>query len=223
MNDALFQLAVVFLPGLIWLTIADTLIAGTKERSSASMALRAFGFGLVAYSIWFLVYGIFTQLRSGAWPNLFDKVRTAPGLQELRLLRPLDIFSASILSMGLAIIWSVAANRKWFLRAMQRCRVTQKYGDESVWEYTLNLGIPAVEYANIRDFDNHILYSGYIRAFSEGTGTRELLLDDAIVYDLDTAQKLFETPLLYLARKPDSLHVEYPDRSGEKDTKKQEK
>jgi hypothetical protein len=210
MNETLFQIAVVFLPGLLWLATSDALMSGVRERSPTSTAVRAFGFGVVSYFVWFLIYFIWFRVWWGSWPTFLDKVTSAPGLQDLRILRPKDIFFSSILSVALSIAWAAAANRKLFLYAMQKIGVTRKFGSESVWEFTLNLREPAVEYAHIRDFTNKILYAGYIRAFSEGEGVRELLLQDVIVYDLDTAQKLFETGMLYLSLKPDSLHIEYP-------------
>jgi len=211
MNETLFQTAVVFIPGLIWVAIVDTLtVGGGEQRPAYTTALRAFGFGVISYFLYFTGYFVLVRIASGSWPTLLDQVKTAPGLQDLRLLRPRDILGSSLVALLLAIAWSFAANRKWFLRAMQRLGVTHKFGDESVWDFTLNLRTPAVEYAHVRDFEHGIIYAGYIRAFSEGHGNRELLLEGAIVYDLDTAQEIFKVPLLYLSRKPESMHVEYP-------------
>jgi hypothetical protein len=133
-----------------------------------------------------------------------------PGARYVNALRPKDVIRTTLLAPFLATAWSFAANRKYFLRLMQYIGVTRKFGDESVWDFTMNMRTPAVEYVNLRDFENRIIYSGYVMAFSEGKGSREILLDNAIVYDLETAKELSRAPLLYLSLKPDCVHVEYP-------------
>jgi hypothetical protein len=66
------------------------------------------------------------------------------------------------------------------------------------------------EYVNFRDFDNRIIYSGWVKRASVTMKLRELVLRDVEIYDFD-GNKLLDTPLLYLARKPENSHIEFPD------------
>ncbi len=200
----------MFVPGLIWVGIVDALTTTTGKRTNMVMILRAFAFGLMSYFVWFTIYFLYFRLRWGCWPSIFVPLTRAPGLDEFRSLRPKDILFASGLALFLSIGWSHAVNRKWFLRLMQTVGVTRKFGDEGVWEYTLNMGTPAVEYVNVRDFDHDVVYSGWVKAFSEGGTARELLLEHVRLYQLSTGEFIFEMPLVYLARKPHELHIEYP-------------
>ena len=220
MDAFVFQIAVVFIPGLAWFAIVDRLTTGGGKRLPLATALRAFAFGLISYFIWFFFRSLVVRALWGAWPPLPDGIKGAPGVAYLGALRGKDIVCTTALSPLLAIAWSFAANRKYFLRAMQSMRVTRKFGDESVWEYTLNMGSAAVEYVNVRDLENKFVYSGYVKAFSEGGNQRELLLDRAIVYDLETGAEFLRVPLLYLSRKLEALHIEYP-YEGRKEANKQ--
>ena len=210
MNDLVFQLAVVFAPGLIWSTIVDRLCTTRGERSNFSTIIRSFGFGIASYFVYFAAYYVVLRLWYGAWPSLLDGVKTAPSVGELRALRPQDILLASLLSTVLAVLWAAASNRKLFMRLMQWLRVTRKFGDEGVWEFTFNMGTASVEYVNIRDFENRVAYAGYVKAFSEGGEFREILLDQVRVSDLDSGTHLFEMPVIYLSRRRDSVHIEFP-------------
>jgi hypothetical protein len=222
MNEFIFQVAVVFVPGLIWLAIVDRLTTGLGKRSPLETALRGFAFGITAYFISFVLFALYVRGVWGAWPSL-PKGMTGPlGARYLDALGPKDVIRAALLAPFLAISWSFAANRKYFLRFMQRVRITRKFGDESVWDFTMNMGTPAVEYVNIRDFDKRIVYAGFVMAFSEGKGNREILLDEAIVYDLASARELLRVPLLYLSLKPDALHVEYPFTKPTPEPKREE-
>ncbi len=210
MTKFVFQLAVVFLPGLIWSTIVDRLCTRTRARSESSRVLRAFGFGVASYFVYFIVYYAGFRLWFGVWPAVLAGITSAPGVGDLRVLRPQDILFTSLLAAVLAVLWAAGSNRKVFMRLMQWLRVTRKYGDEGVWEFTFNRGTPSVEYVNVRDFENRVVYAGFVQAFSEGGQYREILLEHVRVSELDSGRHLFEMPVVYLSRKPDSLHIEFP-------------
>jgi hypothetical protein len=210
MTEFVFQLAVVFVPGLIWSSIVDRLCTKARARSEFSAVIRAFGFGVATYFVYFLGYYAIIRFWSGAWPTRLDGITAPPGAGELRILRPEDILFATVLATVLAVLWAAASNRKVFMRLMQRLGVTRRFGDEGVWEFTFNMGTASVEYVNVRDFENGVVYAGFVKAFSEGGEFREILLDRVRVSDMDSGTHLFEMPVIYLSRKPDSLHIEFP-------------
>src|SRR5262249_44816412 len=137
---------------------------------------------------------------AGSWPSILAGQDSASALSDIKALRPRDIVGATVAGTLLAIAWSKAVNSKAFIRTMQHLRITRKFGDEDVFDYTFNMTIPDVEFVNLRDFETRRIYSGYVKAYSQGGKLRELLLENAAVYDLDTGQALYEMPLLYLSR-----------------------
>jgi hypothetical protein len=111
----------------------------------------------------------------------------------------------------LAILWLYGATYKIGTRFLQKIGATKTFGDEDVWDFTFNSSVAAVEYVHFRDFANQIVYAGWVREYSETDKLRELVLRDAEIYDFD-GNKLFETPLVYFARNPENIHIEFPFR-----------
>ena len=120
-----------------------------------------------------------------------------------------EVASAIFVGVVLAIIWLFASNHKWDTRFLQWIGATKTYGDEDVWDFTFNSPVAAVEYIHFRDFANKIVYAGWVKEFSETEKLRELVLRDAQIFDFD-GNKLFDTPLVYLARDPENIHIEFP-------------
>ncbi len=203
--DLLFvQFAIIFLPGLIWAGL-DSRYALKSKPSEFQYILRAFLFGTASYGV---TSGIYALL---GWPFSLSDVSAAAatGLFTPAVFK--EIASATFIGLVLAILWLYGSNYKWDTRFLQWIRATKTYGDEDVWDFTLNSPIAAVEYAHFRDFANQIVYAGWVQEFSETDKLRELVLRDAQIYDFE-GNLLFETPLVYLARNPDNVHVEFPYR-----------
>jgi hypothetical protein len=198
------QLAIVFLPGIIWAGL-DARYASKTKPSETEFFIRAFTFGLASYAAVFLVYAAFGRS--------FDLVDLAGADEATVVTRAVaDELLASLgVSLLLGVTWVYATNRKWLTRLLRWIGATTTYGDEDVWDYTFNLREPRVEYVFVRDFEKKIVYSGWVVTFSETGKLRELVLRDAEVLDFD-GELLFETPLVYLARPPEDIHIEFPFR-----------
>jgi hypothetical protein len=196
------QIAIIFLPGIIWARLDSTY--GLKSKvTDTEFLIRAFMFGMVTYAVTFV---IFTLLhRPFAVVDLDEKDKgllvTAPIAWE--------VIWAICISFVLSVIWLYISNYKILTRFLQIIKATKTYGDEDVWDFTFNSSKAAVEYVHYRDMENEIVYSGWVNTFSETDKLRELVLRDAQVFDFD-GKLLFEIPLLYLARKPDNIHLEFP-------------
>jgi hypothetical protein len=198
----LLQFAIIFLPGLIW-TGLDSQYARKSKPSEFEYVLRVFLFGMTSYAVTFLVYASLGWSFDSA--NLSGAASTGhftPSIVK-------EVLSALGVGSILAILWLYASNYKWVTRFLQYIGATKTYGDEDVWDFTFNSSVAAVEYVHFRDFANQIVYAGWVREFSETDKLRELVLRDAEIYDFD-GNKLFDTPLIYLARDPENLHIEFP-------------
>ncbi len=207
-NETVFQLAVLFLPGVIAAGIVD-LLTVHKVRTAFEITLRAFVFGIGCYIVYFFVL----WASSGTLPPM-AAWNGPPSLAEMQQIHVGDIAGSLVVSVLLGILWSGSVNHSFFLRFMQTLRITKKFGDQDVWDFTLNLKIPNVEYTYVRDFEKKVVYSGWVKAFSDGTTRRELLMENVEVFDLDTAERLFETPLMYASFSNDSFNMEFPYRGS---------
>jgi hypothetical protein len=166
---------------------------------------------MVTYAVTFLIFTAlgrpFAVLKFDAQAN--STLVTGPIAWE--------VIWAIVVSFVLSVIWLYVTNYKILTRLLQFIKATKTYGDEDVWDFTFNSSQAAVEYVHYRDFENKVVYSGWVNTFSETDKLRELVLRDAQVFDFE-GQKLFEVPLLYLARKPDSIHLEFPYTASNKGT-----
>lgn len=196
------QIAIIFLPGLIWASL-DSRYAQKSKPSEFEFTLRAFLFGLTTYGLTFTIYA------ACGWTFELADLSSAAATGKFTPAIFKEVVSAVFVGTFLAVLWLYASNYKWDTRFLQKIGATKRYGDEDVWDFTFNSSIAAVEYVHFRDFENKIVYSGWVQEFSETEKLRELVLRDAEIYDFD-GNKLFDTPLIYLARAPENLHIEFP-------------
>ena len=205
MDIFIFQLVVIFVPGIIWERI-DAKYGRERATLQWDILRRTFVFGLVAYLV---TFGLFwcVSLRYEGWAfQLFDFKKDATFLDQKAFHQ---IAAASIVALVCAVSWLYAANYKLITRILQTIKATKRYGDEDVWEFMFNSGRAEVEYLHLRDFEKKVTYAGWVEAWSESERQRELVLRNVIVYDFD-GNTLFETPRIYLARKMDNVDIEFP-------------
>jgi hypothetical protein len=202
----ILQLALLFLPGLIWAGI-DARYASKSKPSDIEFFLRAFLFGLTSYAATFAIYSLF------GWDvtvvNLVDAA-TQPIVTRAILK---EVLAATAIGFALGVLWIYIASYKVLWNILRWVHATKRYGDEDVWDFTFNSREAVVEYIHFRDFENKFVYAGWVSTFSETEKLRELVLRDVQVYDFDGKQ-LYDIPLLYLARPPENLHIEFPYRDG---------
>ncbi len=202
MNLFLVQVAVIFLPGIIWARL-DAIYAAKVKPSEIEFFLRAFVFGLTVYAV---EYTVFSWRH---WPFVIVDLAAADSKQVVTAQIAREVVWALAISVLMAVIWLYASTYKLLTRFLQMIKATKKYGDEDVWDFMLNSGEAAVEYVHVRDLENGFLYAGWVDTFSESDKLRELVLRQVIVYNLDGI-KLYETPRIYLARAPEKINIEFP-------------
>ncbi len=198
----ILQLAVLLIPGLIWARL-DARYALKKPPSDTEFFLRAFQFGLVCYAVTFLIYSIL------GWPFTSFDLTDAGTKSVLTSNIVYEILFAIGVGILLSILWIYSVTYKWLTLFLQNIGATKKYGDEDVWDYTFNSSSPAVEYINFRDFENKLVYAGWVINYSETEKLRELVLRDVQIFDLD-GHLLFEMPMIYLSRAAGNIHIEFP-------------
>lgn len=203
MDFALAQLALVFLPGIIWANIDAKYGAGLKPQQT-TLLIRSFLFGMTTYSVLFLIYAVcgkaFGYAELGSEVNRVDLI-------ELRD----EIVWSIPLSFALAVIWLWSVRFKIFMKFLHLVGATRRYGDEDVWSFTLNSNRAAVEYGHFRDLENGYIFAGWINTYSENEENRELLLRDVIVYD-EEGSEISRSPFLYISRPRTNIWLEFPFR-----------
>lgn len=205
MDAFILQLALVFLPGIIWARI-DAAYAHKGTPTQFELTLKAFLFGVTSYVFVYLIYDVLD--RDFGLLAIAESTNTTPIDASLWD----EVFSAIIVAFALSVLWLYVSNYKLLTRFLQRISATKTYGDEDVWDFTLNATDAAVEYAHVRDFSKGLTYAGWISTFSESGKLRELVLRDVIVSSLETGEEVYEVPRLYIAREPTDITLEFPYR-----------
>jgi Family of unknown function (DUF6338) len=196
-----FELALIFIPGFVWMKIHSRY--GFKgEKTQFDLILNAFIFGVLSYTVLYLVY------RYKGWPlRLFEL-----DVDNKRLLQP-ELFPEILFAVAISIVGGVLSlyfeNHKLFTRFVQTIGATKTYGDEDVWDFVFNSSSSAVNFVHLRDFEQRVTYAGFVEVFSESGQLREIVLRDVIVYDFEQTE-MYRVPRLYLAREREGIHIEFP-------------
>ncbi|WP_279483958.1 DUF6338 family protein [Aureimonas sp. SK2] len=198
----LLQIAILFLPGMIWAHL-DAKFATKGSPGQVEFIARAFVFGVASYVLTFLVY-----LRKG-WSFSVGDLKEMDSTFILTPEMGWQVIIATIVGFVSSIAWMYGVRFKVLTRILQYLGATRTYGDEDVWEYTLNSNAATSEYVHVRDIANQIVYAGWLLTFSSTGKMREMVLRDVQVFDLD-GNALYDTPRLYIARPQEGMHIEFP-------------
>lgn len=199
------QLAIIFLPGLVWEHV-DRQFGLKRMATQFDILRRTFLFGLISYAA---TYGVYQLLGIS-----FELVEPRKDITFLNATFASEIGIASFVALVLSILWLYATNYKLLTRFMQLIHATSRYGDEDVWDFILNSDSPSVDYINLRDFEKEITYAGWVETFSEAERVRELVLRDVKVFNFQ-GDELFRAPRVYIARPVDDIDIEFPFKSNQ--------
>jgi hypothetical protein len=203
MDFALAQLALVFMPGIIWANIDAKYGAGLKPQQT-TLLIRAFMFGTASYAALYLIYHVIG--KNFGYPDLV-KSPSSVNFFELK-----DEIAWSVpLSFVLAILWLWIVRFRLLKKFFHKIGATRRYGDEDVWSHTFNSDEARVEYVHVRDVENGFVFAGWVNTYSETEEFRELLLSDVIVYD-QAGNEVSKAPALYLSRPKHCIWIEFPFR-----------
>jgi hypothetical protein len=201
-SSLFFEIALLLLPGFVWMKI-HTKYGAKGEITQFDMILNAFLFGIIAYAVLYLIY----------WKFNIPMHIVSLDVDSKKLFQPesfVDIFAATGIAILLAILHLYGENYKLFTRFVQVIKATKTFGDEDVWDFVFNSSsVSSVDYLHFRDFENQVVYAGYLNIFSKSGQLRELVLRDVIVYDFD-GQEMYKAAHMYLARERDKIHIEFP-------------
>jgi hypothetical protein len=202
---AIAQLALIFLPGIIWANL-DRKFGTGPQPQQFTLILRSFLFGVTTYFALFLLYECFG--KEFAYKD-FGNNSTAIDLFNLKD----EVMWSIPISLILSVIWLYSVKFRWIMRFLHKIGATNRYGDEDVWSFTLNSSQAHVEYVHVRDIENGYVFTGWVDTYSENEEFRELLLSDAIVYN-DAGVEISKAPYLYLSRNKQNIWIEFPYQSN---------
>lgn len=201
------EIVFIFIPGILWEKIDKTFSAKIKP-DTFSFIVRSFIFGIISYSITYIIY-----IASGHGSYFIHFDISDKGTNYLLQKNNIICISiATLTSLILSLFWVYIHKNKSFNKITQKIKLTQKYGDEDVWDYTLNrktINNNKIyeKYITVYDYGNDIIYCGYLDSFSETDKERELFIVKAHIYNSE-GKKLYELENLYLGLDKTSVCME---------------
>lgn len=202
MDPFFLQLAVLFIPGMIWERV-DAMFIQNGRPDQFEILRRTFIFGLISY------LATYAAFQLAGFEFLFVELVKDQQIITPSLAR--QILAASLMSVLLSIVYVFAMDRAVVHRFFRLIRVSKRFGETDVWDHMLNQRIPDVEYVHFRDWDKKIVYAGWVDYFSDSGKVREVVLRDVQVFDFEGAP-VYEAPRIYVARAIDKIDMEFPYR-----------
>ena len=194
-SEFTLKLILLLIPGAIASLIFVKLTTHTRWNTFKFLA-HSILFGALSYLVAVLLFTNDTSLHS-FWKNF--PVNTIPYDA---------IWKASIFAILIGLVSSAIDNYKVINHLGRWLRISNKYGDMSA--YALLLNAETVREVYFRDFANNLTYHGIIESFSETERHKELILRMVKVYDIDTAELLYEVDKVYLCRQLGQFSIEVP-------------
>lgn len=112
---------------------------------------------------------------------------------------------ATIISIIIAIILCYINTYGLINKFAQMIKATKKYGDEDVWNYFHNANM--FSWVVVRDHKLKLIYTGYIKVFSDSGLNKELVIEDVEVFSAES-KTLYKTEIMYICRKADEITIE---------------
>jgi hypothetical protein len=205
-SDLTLRVLLLFFPGVICCKLVDNLTVH-KERTTTMFIVHSFILGISCYLLLYVVVSIAVKINELVQRRLdFDVIFFDALINKETDLRWSEILMAAGISIPLALVTSLIAEKKLVHRAAQWMRVTSKFGDLDVWDFMFNTR--QVQWIVIRDLKNDLMYEGWVRSFSIAADLRELLLRDVRVYRNSTGEQLYEVGGLYISMKKEDATIE---------------
>ena len=204
------RLIILLLPGVISALLVEVLTVH-KKWSQFRFGLYSVVLGLIAYAVLQTLAAAFNgalhefnitcfnPVNLTFWDSLFDDTKP---------VKSGEVLIAVVLSIPIGYFASFTITKKWINRLGYKLKVTEKYGDESLYYYSLNS--PDVSWVRVRLDNKGLIYEGWRQSFSEDEHGRELVLRDVKVYRLVDSAFLYNLPVAYLSASYQDLVIEFP-------------
>lgn len=210
LGDLAFRLILILFPGVIATILYKKLVL-KKKWESIDYGLNTLIFGILSYLILQIIYNVGDDSDLLIWSRLQDN----------NALPHEEIIYASLLSILVGIGSSVVINHKWINRIATYFKITEKYGEDSLF-YNFLVGHDVSE-VHVKDPDLNIIYVGYLKFYSEDEFNREIVMIDVDLYEYESAKLINSLDKVYISRNRSSkLIIEIPNKiQNEKDNEDQ--
>jgi hypothetical protein len=218
-------MAIIFFPGILATIICDKITTHVTKWGAFKYTLYSFFFGVSSYIFEQIIYFVLPQLSTYSQSKIEREISTSNILPLIHYVINnynipqtviANIIIAVTLSPIVAIIFSFVFNKKIVNIMAMKFKVSEKYGDESL--YYLFSSQKNLKYVVISEKDKNLTYQGKLSAVSITDYIQEIILIDVKVYNYETSDLVYSSPSIYLSKPPGGFTIEYPAESHDETT-----
>ncbi|MCW7479459.1 hypothetical protein ND856_19320 [Leptospira bandrabouensis] len=122
-----------------------------------------------------------------------------------------EVIFSTLLSISIVLVLANLITNKIIIRNLQKFGLTNRFGDEDLWNYYLSSS--EINWIYIRDYANSLTYRGRLKYFSSANSMRELGLEEVTVYSLLKSKELYTLESVYLSLLEGTFSIEVPRRN----------
>ncbi len=198
LGDLAFRLIIILFPGIISTLIYKKLVI-KKKWESIDYGLNTLLYGIIAY---LFLQAIFYCRQKGdlvIWQRLQDN----------QIVPYEEVLWASSISVFVGLFGAMIENKNFINKLGTAICITAKYGENNLFYNFLSRN--EVVEVHVKDPLNNLIYTGYLKYFSEDEDVREIVLEDVDLYEYETAIHMNKVKSVYLSHaKSDNLIIEIP-------------
>lgn len=199
LSEFTLRVFMLFVPGLVsFLIIGKLTVHG--DFKLYHVILYSLLLGLVSY---FLYYSLTLIPGIGLSFTFVERLADKTQVIEYR-----EVILVSLMSVPVGTAFTFLINYKVLPKAARYLKIARTHGDVGVWSHIMDW--EHTDWVVVRDDKNDIMYEGWVEVYSDVGEEDEMFLRDVIVYRNSTAERLYDTPAMYLARRREELTVEFP-------------
>lgn len=197
------QLLLTFFPGVLCAHIVDT-FTNHPPRSQFQFIINSFLLGIVSYLIYALIVCLFW---SSEQLNDLVSINTMFTEGDFEGIQIVEIVKVSIVSIVLGLVLVVFSTYKLHFYLLQKCGITRKFGEQDVWGYFFNSS-DNIDWVTVRDRKNNLIYTGFVRAFSDNATDAELLMEQVSVYENISGKLIYNVDVQYVSLEKGNISIE---------------
>ncbi len=210
-SDFSIRIILLFLPGVITFLIVDNL-TDHKQTRNVHWLIYSMLFGFVDYAVFTLLMWLCNSTVD-FWYALIDQSVS---------ISYSEIFYTILVGILVSAPIVLLSRTKAFFWLFHKIKLTKRHGYPDSLSYMLDL-YKTIDYLIVTDWEKQIRVVGHLMALSEDTDKKdEIVLQDCIVYDLNTAEELYKVDVLYIAQNHEKITIEVEDTSEEISSNKEE-
>lgn len=219
-TELVWNLFLILLPGVV-ATLMMRYFTTHKQYPvfefiiyAATLGISVFILMEIFVSFYWIIYSIFSDVKLKWGLNLTIWNKLFNGINSVKV-DLLEIYLSYLLSIPIGFLYGFIISKKYLIRLFQKIKLTERYGDDDVWSFYFNSTL--AEWIYVHNIAQKQTYYGRVRAYSDSTEKRELLLEDVIVYASDSWEQLYESNAIYLELNNYEFKIESPkiEENGE--------